>query len=513
MPGLIDTPDNEAVPLTPIQKFYSGANVFVTGGTGFLGKMLIEKLLRSCPDISTLYVLVRSKKGRNMHTRVEELFDDKLFDSLRSTCPKFRHKVVGIAGDCSLTDLGLTIQDRQLLIQEVSIVFHVAATVRFDEKLKLAMAINVKGPREVLYLCREMINLKSVIHVSTAYSNCNLSMIEEKFYPPPLDSKKLIMLTDTIQERLLDKVTPILLDQWPNTYTYTKSVAEDIVRLEGEGLPVGIFRPAVVVSAYKEPMKGWINNMYGPTGVCAGAGTGVLRTIHCDASVNANIVPVDMCVNSLIANAWDVAETYALCKKQQREYQIPICHYESSNDQPLYWGKFMELSALHGMEVPSIKAIWYYCLTLQATRLGYNFTVFFLHILPAAICDFALLCVGKSPRLLKIYKKIHKFTAVISYFCTRNWQFKSSRYQEIIAKMTQEDRRIFFQNLKELDWEEYFKEYIKGIRIYLIGDPEHTMPAAKAKWQRLFWLHQAFKVLLAFVILRTLWAVLCMFMS
>ncbi|KAK4878721.1 hypothetical protein RN001_011227 [Aquatica leii] len=511
MPELIEA-DNEKTPLTPIQKFYSGANVFVTGGTGFLGKILIEKLLRSCPDLSTVYVLVRTKKGRNMHTRIEELFDDVVFDRLRSECPKFRHKVVGIAGDCSLTDLGLSIQDRQLLIQEVSVVFHVAATVRFDEKLKLAMAINVKGPREILHLCKEMTCLKAIVHVSTAYSNCNLKMIEEKFYPPPIDSKKFIMLTDTIQERLLDKVTPILLDQWPNTYTYTKAIAEDVVRQDGEGLPVGLFRPAVVVSTYKEPIKGWINNMYGPTGVCAGAGTGVLRTIHCNADVNANIVPVDMCVNSLIATAWDVGESYKQCKLKGNQFQIPIVNFESSNDRPISWGKFMELSALHGVQVPSIKSIWFYCLTLQSTVIGYNLTLFFLHILPAAICDFALLCVGKSPRLLKIYKKIHKFTAVISYFCTRNWEFKSAHYQSVLKKMTPEDRELFFHDLKDLDWEEYFKEYIKGIRVHLIGDPLHTMDAAKSKWLRLYWLHQGFKALLVFVFIRVLWAIFSVFM-
>lgn len=51
-------------------------------------------------------------------------------------------------------------QDRDTLIREVSIVFHVAATVRFDEKLKLAMAINVRSARDILHLCKEITNLK-----------------------------------------------------------------------------------------------------------------------------------------------------------------------------------------------------------------------------------------------------------------------------------------------------------------------------------------------------------------
>lgn len=64
---------------TPIQDFYNNTSIFVTGGTGFLGKVLIEKLLRSCPGVRTIYVLVREKKGKNAHQRMEELFDDKIF--------------------------------------------------------------------------------------------------------------------------------------------------------------------------------------------------------------------------------------------------------------------------------------------------------------------------------------------------------------------------------------------------------------------------------------------------
>lgn len=88
-------------------------------------------------------------------------------------------------------------------------VFHVAATVRFDEKLKQAVAINVRGPQEIITLCRQMTNLKSAVHVSTAFSQCPNRIIEERFYSPPIDSKKLLVLTDAIQDRLLENITPM----------------------------------------------------------------------------------------------------------------------------------------------------------------------------------------------------------------------------------------------------------------------------------------------------------------
>lgn len=68
--------------LTPIQSFLSGSQIFITGGTGFLGKMLINKLLTSCPTIDMIYLLIRNKKGKDVHTRVEDIFHDSVSKDL-----------------------------------------------------------------------------------------------------------------------------------------------------------------------------------------------------------------------------------------------------------------------------------------------------------------------------------------------------------------------------------------------------------------------------------------------
>lgn len=64
--------------MSKIEQFYSGKNVFLTGGTGFLGIAIIEKLLRSCPDIAGIYLLMRPKKGKAIQERLEELTKNKV---------------------------------------------------------------------------------------------------------------------------------------------------------------------------------------------------------------------------------------------------------------------------------------------------------------------------------------------------------------------------------------------------------------------------------------------------
>lgn len=59
-----------------MEDFFENANIFITGGTGFIGKVLIEKLLRSQNNINKLYILLRSKKEKNEQDRIkEDIFD------------------------------------------------------------------------------------------------------------------------------------------------------------------------------------------------------------------------------------------------------------------------------------------------------------------------------------------------------------------------------------------------------------------------------------------------------
>ena len=61
-----------------IAEFYKGRSVFITGATGFMGKVLVEKLLRSCPGVVHLYLLMRPSKGKDVTCRLQELLDNQV---------------------------------------------------------------------------------------------------------------------------------------------------------------------------------------------------------------------------------------------------------------------------------------------------------------------------------------------------------------------------------------------------------------------------------------------------
>ena len=66
-----------------IKQFYEGKAILLTGVTGFVGKVVLEKILRSLPKFRRLYVMVRPKSRQNIQERLEKgVFSSEIFSVL-----------------------------------------------------------------------------------------------------------------------------------------------------------------------------------------------------------------------------------------------------------------------------------------------------------------------------------------------------------------------------------------------------------------------------------------------
>ena len=131
-------------------------------------------------------------------------------------------------------------------------------------------------------LAGQMKHLESVVDVSTAYSNCDINHIEEKVYEAPESPRAFLELCKTADVDKLNQpeVTKKIIGSKPNTYIFTKALAESLLESEGRGLPISIIRLSIVTATWKEPVPGWVDNFNVTTGLFALAGQGVLRTIY-----------------------------------------------------------------------------------------------------------------------------------------------------------------------------------------------------------------------------------------
>ncbi|KAK5638967.1 hypothetical protein RI129_013262 [Pyrocoelia pectoralis] len=485
-----------------IGQYFSGSHVLVTGASGFLGKLITEKLLRSCSDLEKLYFLIREKKGKKIEDRCLEIFDNIVFEKLKREQPKFRNKVVFVNGDCLKPDLGLSNEDKEMLLKNVNCVFHCAATVKFDEKIRTAAYINVRATRDLLKMAKQMINLKSFIYISTAYAHCCRKDIQEVVYDTPITGEKLLTLLETCSDDFLDKVTPTLLGEWPNTYVYTKGIAEEVVGSEGKGLPIAIVRPSIVVGTAKAPIAGWIDNMYGVTGITVGIALGLIRTLHCKKDCLADIVPADYVINSAIAAAWSVGSKESINKEVTvNNNEVTVFNFVCSTQTQITWRIWMKYSEQHLKRVPSPLQLWHHFFILNSNYFMHILCVILFHYIPAYVGDLLALCIGKQPLLVKGYQKIGKFTDVISYFAVRQWNFSDQNTQNLYQCLNSTDKDTFGFNLKEFDWDAYFYTFARGGRVYLLKDPLETLPQGRIKYIKLIFMHYALIAVLCAIFL------------
>lgn len=142
-------------------------------------------------------------------------------------------------------NLGISAADRKILIENVNVVIHSAATLDFHESLRPTVNINLLGTRRVMELCNQIHDLKAMVHVSSAYVNSYLVECEEILYPAPENAEKVIDLTTTLSDEALIDLQPKLLKEHPNTYTFTKHLAEHEVNKYADKIPCGIVRPSM----------------------------------------------------------------------------------------------------------------------------------------------------------------------------------------------------------------------------------------------------------------------------
>ncbi|XP_022167369.1 fatty acyl-CoA reductase wat-like isoform X2 [Myzus persicae] len=398
---------------TGIVESFRNGTVFITGGTGFLGKILTEKLLRSC-SVGSIALLVRNKKGLSASQRVTKIYKQAGF-----------------------------------------------------------------------------------VHVSTAYSHCPRSEIKEEFYNVPVTSKEL-------KNGFFDeKSTTKIIEDWPNTYTFTKAVTENMIQTNGDHLPISIFRPSIIGCTKSEPEPGWLDNMNGPTGLVTGVMVGFLRTVPNIGSNITDIIPADYTVNALISVMWDTVNRH---KQSSGMNKVPkVYNYVSCVESPLTWHRYIREMHDQYYVAPPLQSIWYAFYIFYTNLMVGSILRFFLHQIPGAFMDLLLILFGKSPKMLRLYAKTENMIDLLYEFSTRQWTFDNGNTRELWLSLSQDDRETFRFSLQEFDWKPYIKSYYCGIRKHILHEDLNNVEMALSKNQMLLWLHQIFMVLIVYILLQLFW--------
>ena len=334
-----------------------GKTILVTGSTGFLGKSIVEKCLRSIPDIGRINLAIRSSARRPAAERLErEVLSSPAFKRLKDELGEeaFANLAAARLGvieiDLGRDGLGLSEEGRDQ-IRGCDVVIHSAAAVEFDNPADLSAQTNLLGAARLVEALRASGARPHLVHISTAYVGGMLrGVVREE---PPLDpglnwrheAEVLTNLRGPVEEEsrrpeVLNKLrrearsrmgpagtpavartTERLRDRWvkdrliergrvhanamgfSDIYSFTKAMAElAVVELHGE-IPLSIVRPSIIESALAEPFAGWLEGFRMAEPLILAFGRNILRDFSGLPDSLLDIIPADFVVNTLLAVA------------------------------------------------------------------------------------------------------------------------------------------------------------------------------------------------------------------
>ncbi|XP_004929428.1 putative fatty acyl-CoA reductase CG5065 isoform X2 [Bombyx mori] len=443
-----------------IPDFYAGKTVFITGGTGFLGKVLVEKLVYSCPALNKVYVLIRETPKQNVLQKLKQLLDSPIFTRLKNERPEDLNKIVPIAGDLCKPNLGLEPSDEEKLIDEVSVVIHSGATVKFNDALEYAMKINYQGTEQVMRLCRKIKNIKVFVYISTTYAHTQLDIIEEVIYPPPA---RVAEVYETIKrhgnnEKNISKI----LNGQPNTYAFTKALAENLVAENHGDIPTVVIRPSIITAGITEPLEGWVDTWNGATGIMHLIGKGLCRVLPGNEQNILDLIPVDFVCNLALVAA-------AKCNSSKKVTILNSC---SGSCNPITLKQFCSLYCNVAVKRKSNVFPFPYLILFNPHIWMLKVMSYFLMTM-AGLADFVMRIFGKQTMFFRTQSKLYSIVKTLRCFIFKSWVFKCERVCALNAELSDLDRAVFNCDPSTIHWEQYAQIYFDGVTKFLLEKPKN----------------------------------------
>jgi 1-acyl-sn-glycerol-3-phosphate acyltransferase len=339
----------------------SGRSLLLTGSTGFIGKVTLAMLLDRHPSVGRLYVLVRSRQGREPEQRFLDILGSPAFTRLQRRHGKnlerfVRERVEVVAGDVTEPGFGITPQVLSALTGKIDAIVNMAGLVSFNPAMGSSLKINAHGAR---YGARLALALRAkLVHMSTCYvAGLRAGEVGENerlsgYFPNRLTTAGTFSAAaeldecDAFVERIAQRARAEIAGRgrarrwseaqlmeegrrrarawgWPNIYCFTKALGEQLIA-ETPGLDFTLVRPSIVESSLRYPFPGWNEGLTTSAQMILTMCTGhLLWPVHRKAALD--VIPVD-----LVA-AGTIAATGALLSGRQER----VHHLASSDANPV----------------------------------------------------------------------------------------------------------------------------------------------------------------------------------
>ena len=351
--------------LIDVAQTFRQTEIFFTGVNGFVGKIILGLLLHRYPDFKHLHVLIRPRRNLSANQRFEkEVLCSPALERVVARYPKqaLITKITVWSGDTSLPNGGLGESEVESLGGRIGLILNCAGLVDFFPPLDESLRANVDSVEQLTALAKRL--GAKFLHVSTCYvAGATDGLVEETepisgFYPRRKNASdtsfdhraEIADCRERVQQireasrdgkhgrkqAIASRLTELGKQRarrwgWVNTYSYTKSLGEQVLASQ-RGLDYAIVRPAIVESSLRFPFPGWVEGGRTAAPLVLMAMSG-LKDWPVRREIPLEVVPVD-----LVAGAILITAALLLHGEQQHVYQLA-----TADTNPLGLGWLVEL--------------------------------------------------------------------------------------------------------------------------------------------------------------------------
>jgi len=470
------------------------------------------------PEIGKLYLLIRRQKSSPAQQRFEKMIEgspvfDPLFEKYGDRLGALlAEKIEVVEGDVSQPGMGLDPETSARLRKDLDLIINSSGLTDFNPDLRDALAVNVDSTHHLIGFIRAS-DHAALLHLSTCYvAGQRDGRVSERVrlnYTPAhlknFDSEKewhrlheLVEsasarveapeVTEELKKQALEKehaakglsgqalenqirknrvrwLKNYLTEEgtrrakelgWPNTYTFTKSLAESLIAKHGGGLPIAIVRPSIVETSVAKPFRGWNEGINTSASLSYLLGT-AFRQLPSNERKRLDIIPVDaVCAGMTLIGA-------ALVERRHD----PMYQLATSVTNPCDMGRSIELTSLgHRRHYRAQEGLEYWLRlrmdAIPVSKERYNrmsapaqkMIIQSIQRVMAPLPSAMKKPLAKTERNLE---RVEKLVGLFEPFILHNeHDFVADNVEKLSQALTLEEKEIFGYDTAGLDWWEYW---------------------------------------------------------
>ncbi|MFT6122474.1 MAG: thioester reductase-like protein [Oleiphilaceae bacterium] len=499
-----------------VKENLSGKNILITGCTGFLGKVLLEKIIRSIPDVASINILIRANtKYNTAQERFEnEILSSTIFDHLKEIDDDaFKHfcetKLNIISGELTQKQFGLDTDNFASLANNIDIIVNSAASVNFREALDKALKINTLCLHNIIELSKKGGDTP-VVQVSTCYVNgFNKGNIYEDTSAPsgrdysrkdriPRNEKGLYQVEPLIS-RLKDKISSACLPSdskdtqikslvdlgiaqakhygWNDTYTFTKWMGEQLLIEKLDTKSLAIVRPAIIESTLQGPVPGWIEGIKVADAIVFAYARGKIAYFPANDNAVMDIIPADLVANSIIL---------AMTKVFVSPNETNIYQSCSSGSNPAIIGELKEAMVkeaqsnyraypkLFKNKKPAKEFTFVSKSVFETTIKALKMPLGLLHDVRSLLGQ-----ADSNDKMLKNIDTALTLSTTFAFYGFPKYRFHNGKLMALAEELGEKKDGEFPVDAKLIKWKKYFGEtHLAGLEKYALKESKVAIPSA-----------------------------------